>query len=392
MPTEMPPEEHDRLPEPPVSEGVPRPSAPPVRDSSSFQIASIFGIPVRLHVTFFLLLIWLAALGAGKSHPWAGLLFFLGLFACVLLHEMGHALVASRIYGVPTRDITLYPIGGVARMERTPRPRQELGIALAGPAVNVLIAGLLYGVLRAAHLPVTNWYLTGYPAHVLSSLMVANLYLAGFNLIPAFPMDGGRILRAALARTMDDLSATTIAARIGQFIAFLLGVYGFLAVNLLLMIVAAFVYFGAGQEAASFQAKTLLMGHRVREAMMREFHTLPVGATLREAADLLLASSQQDFPILHGGEAVGVLSRSALLRGIAAEGYDSYVAGVMQREFARVQPDDDLEAVLSQGPFEGPILVMANEDGEPTLVGMLTQENLIEFLTLTRLERRRPPE
>lgn len=387
MPTEMPPGEHDRLPEPPVSEEAPGASPAPNRDAGSYQIASIAGIPVRLHFTFFLLLIWLAALGAGKPHPWVGLLFFLGLFVCVLLHELGHALVALRGYGVRTRDITLYPIGGVARMERLPRPSQELGIALAGPVVNVLIAGLLYGVLRAAHLPVTNWNLTGYPTHVLSSLMVANLYLAGFNLIPAFPMDGGRILRAALARTMDELSATTLAARVGQFIAFLMGVYGFLAVNVLLMIVAVFVYYGAGQEAAAFQAKTLVMGHRVREAMMREFHTLPVGATLREAADLLLAGSQQDFPILHGGEAVGVLSRSALLRGIAADGYDSYVAGVMQRDFARVQPDDDLEAVLSQGPFEGPILVLANDGGEPALVGMLTQENLIEFLTLTRLQR-----
>ncbi|HLV78688.1 MAG TPA: CBS domain-containing protein, partial [Chthonomonadaceae bacterium] len=184
----------------------------------------------------------------------------------------------------------------------------------------------------------------------------------------------------------------TLAARVGQFIAFLLGAYGFLSANLLLMIVAVFVYFGAGQEAAAFQAKTLVMGHRVREAMMREFRTLPVGATLREAADLLLAGSQQDFPILHGGEAVGVLSRSALLRGIAAEGYDSYVAGIMQRDFARVQPDDDLETVLSQGPFDGPILVLDNDGGEPSLVGLLTQENLIEFLTLTRLQRLRRSE
>jgi Zn-dependent protease/predicted transcriptional regulator len=398
MPTELPerennplpPEDRERRDDAPRSgpeEPSPRRPASEPRDDGSIRIATVAGIPIRLHWTFLALLVWLTflSLGQGKTNlkSMLGVLFVVALFGCVLLHELGHALVAQR-YGVRTRKIVLYPIGGVASLESLPRPRQELWIALSGPAVNLVIAALLYVGLRAAGQPIGSFNIGGAQPNFAANLLWANLWLAAFNLLPAFPMDGGRVLRALIARVTDEASATAIAARIGQGLAILLGLYGLFGPggNFLLVFIAVFVYLGAGQEASAYQTKALVTGHRVDEAMMREFHTLPVGTTLREAADTLLAGSQSDFPIVHGGEVLGVLSRSDLLRGMAQDP-DGYVAGVMQREFARARPDDSLESVLAQRQASqiGPILVM---DGD-ALHGMLTQENLLEFLMLTQI-------
>ncbi len=355
---------------------------------------TVAGIPIRLHVTFLLLLAWLA-FPSPASGPqsgsfvqrYAGLLFVIGLFVCVVLHELGHALTA-RMYGVRTRNIVLYPIGGVASLETLPRPRQELWIALAGPAVNLVLSGGLYALLRLTGMRLYPFNPVDAPTHLLSNLMWANLTLAAFNMLPAFPMDGGRVLRALIARFTSEVDATAIAARIGQFLAIVMGVFG-LFNNLLLVFIAVFVYMGAGQEAAAFQTKALITGHRVREAMQREFHTLSVGNTLREAADVLLAGSQQDFPVLHSGEVIGVLSRSALLRGWTTDGPDAYVAGTMNRDFAWAKPDDELETVLAQTQMTWPILVLDGDSREEShLVGMLTQENLLEFLTLAQLRMR----
>jgi Zn-dependent protease/CBS domain-containing protein len=386
MPTELPTGNNISAPEPSTPS---RPTGQPTHDGGSFHIARVAGIPIRLHVTFFLLLAWIVLQKVGDNQGgWKGPLFVMALFGCVVLHELGHALVAQR-YGIRTRSITLYPIGGIASLETLPRPRQELWIALAGPAVNVVIAGALYAALRLTGQPAHFTLIIDSKAGFMTQLMSANLILAVFNMLPAFPMDGGRVLRSLIARFTDETSATTIAARIGQLMAVLFGLYGLFNDNFILVIVAMFVWLGAGQEAAYYQTRSLLTGHRVREAMIREFHTLSVGNTLREAADALLAGSQQDFPIVHGGDIVGVLSRSALMRGMAAEGPDAYVAGAMDREFVQVLPEDDLETILGQAAQSGPILVM--EGGVPTvsaLVGMLTQENLLEFLTLTQIRNR----
>jgi Zn-dependent protease/predicted transcriptional regulator len=401
MPTDLPPQESNPPPGRPDSGETPpaRPSPPPP-DGGAFRLVTVSGIPIRLHWTFLLLLAWLAFSSLGSNPkpgrpeqaPYMGLLFVIGIFACVVLHELGHALTAQR-YGIRTRDIVLYPIGGVAALETVPRPRQELWIALAGPAVNLVIAGLLYVGLRLAGQPLTPFNPVTGQSNLLANLLWANLTLAVFNMLPAFPMDGGRVLRALIARFTSEVNATVIAARIGQALAILLGLLGlFVLGNWILVFVAIFVYIGAGQEASMFQTRALITGHRVREAMLREFHTLTVGSTLREAADVLLAGSQQDFPVVHGGEVVGVLSRSALLRGWATEGPDAYVAGVMERDFNWARPDDDLETILSQSQMTGPILVMEGDSRERgNLIGMVTQENLLEFLTLTQLKMRLNP-
>jgi len=351
----------------------------------------VAGIPIRIHVTFLFLLAFLGFQYFGeRSQSVEGILLIGALFFCVVLHELGHALVARR-YGIRTLSITLYPIGGVAALEEMPRPSQELWVALAGPAVNLVIAGVIWIYLKQAHqLQSFTVYIVPGRAF-LNNLMTANLLLAGFNMLPAFPMDGGRVLRSLIARFTDETTATTIAARIGQAMSALIGVIGIVFGQLMMLIIAVFIWFGAGQEASYFQTRALLIGRRVREAMVRDFHTLPVGSTLREAADLLLASSQQDFPILNGDDVVGVLSRSALLQGMASQGPGTYVTSVMDRDFASAQPDDALDNLLTNR-LGGPILVL--RDGIPTdasLVGMITQENLLEFLTLTQLETRIRP-
>lgn len=392
MPTELPtrpPESENTPPREPENKRLTSPKT--TEDNGAFRLLTVSGIPIRLHWTFLALLVALGFMGLrGAGSESRSVIFVIALFCCVVLHELGHALTALR-YGIKTRDIVLYPIGGVASLETMPKPRQELWIALAGPAVNLVIAGLLYLLLQATGQS-TVFEMEGPRPNFIANLLWTNIILAAFNMLPAFPMDGGRVLRSLLSYFTSDDSATMIAARIGQFIAILMGLFGLFGQGGLgLVFIAVFVYIGAGQEAAAYRTKALISGHRVREAMIREFHTLPVGTTLREAADVLLAGAQQDFPIVHAGEVVGLLPRSALLQGMATEGPSGYVAGVMQREFPVVHPDDDLETVVMElrGTVNGSVLVLQDDSlTETALVGMLTQENLLEFLMLSQLQAR----
>ncbi len=289
----------------------------------SLSLGSVSGIPIRLHFSFLLFLAWLA-IGSIQSGQWGGLFFVVGIFSCVVLHELGHSLIAQR-YGIGVADIVLYPIGGVARLLKLPKPAQELWIAIAGPLVNVVIAAALYLWLWATHTMIPWQELWASQGHFWQKLSFANaVLLFGINLIPAFPMDGGRVLRALLALRLDELRATQIAAAIGQFLAIALGYFALTRSEPqpLLIFIAFFVYLGAGQEANMYRGKALVEGLPVSAAMVTDFRTLPAGATLREAADLLIATSQQDFPVEFGSEVIGVLPRSALLKGLAAEGAD----------------------------------------------------------------------
>ena len=357
------------------------PAAEPARSNPwSYRIGRVSGIPIYLHFTFLLFLIFLAL---GST---ARLLFVIALFACVALHELGHSLVALR-YKIPVADITLYPIGGIARIEKQPTPRQELWIALAGPAVNVVIAALL-----AAYLSATGRLVTPQPDLEMQGnnwmlwLMRANVTLVIFNLIPAFPMDGGRVLRALLGLSMPFDRATAVAASVGQTLALVAGIYAILSGQWFLMFIALFIYMGAGQEAVVARQETLVRNVTVREAMLTDIRTLPHGATFREAADLLLSTSQQDFPVVLGEEVGGLLSREALLRGLASEGPDAYIASHMQREFIRAAPEDDLRELLHQMQARsGPGLVFEGD----RLIGMVTTENLMEFLTIRQITSER---
>jgi Zn-dependent protease/CBS domain-containing protein len=345
----------------------------------------LFGVPVRLHFTFLLLLVFLVVTDLGSKEGGATFaLFVLGLFASVLLHELSHAWTA-RLFQVKTIEIVMFPIGGVSRMERSLRPTEELWVALAGPLMNLVLAVGIFAVLRFTNGSVAirlKDVIELSDANVLPRLAFGNLLLAAFNLIPAFPMDGGRILRALLSFIRTEEQATQMAAWMGRMLAISMGLYGLLAPQFLLVFSAFFIYLGAAQEGAAALGRTLTHGIPVRAAMIREFHTLTPGDTVRHATDLLLSTSQQDFPVIHGNQVTGLLSRNLLVRAMASEGPDAYVAGIMDRDFLSLEPEMDLSEVLPLMAQAGQCaLVMDNEK----LVGLLTTDNLSEFLLLRRV-------
>ena len=342
----------------------------------------LFGVPIRLHFTFLLLLVFLIFIGIGGQQ--SGLttaVYVLALFASVLLHEIGHALVA-RAYGVRTLEIVMYPIGGVSRLEGKPKPQQEPVIALAGPAVNLII-GVALLATQNDFLPLEKLTVPT-DANLIERIGVGNVLLGVFNLLPAYPMDGGRILRALLALRKSADEATQIAARVSRFLAVAMGLFGLLSSNFLLVFVALFVYLGAAQESAAARGHSLTTGFQVRAAMITDFRTLSHGNTLREAGDLLLSTSQQDFPVMHGDEVIGLLTRSALLRATLRDGPDSYVAAAMDRNFVRIPPEMDLATALPQLSTAGAVALVMDSD---RLVGMLTAENLYEFILLRQVSQ-----
>ncbi|BDI31996.1 protease [Capsulimonas corticalis] len=352
----------------------------------AFKIATVAGIPIRVHFTFLLFLIWIA-FGVRGGPDSLRVVYVLSVFLCVLLHELGHSIVALR-YNIPVADITLYPIGGVARIEKRPTAKQELWIALAGPAVNVVIAALLWAALGFPGpdkiIPdLTSASSAAAVRKLIEQVMLTNVTLVLFNMIPAFPMDGGRVLRAILALNVGPQRATAMAAGIGQLIAIVAGLWAVLSGNWFYMFIALFVYIGAGQEAFVYSQAALLEGVSVAKAMMTDVRTLTVGSTLKEAADLLLATSQQDFPVLHGDSVEGVLTRDGLLRGLAAEGPGAYVAGVMARQFQIVAPGQSLAESLPELE-NGPLIVLDPANGN-RLLGMVTAENVSEYFAVTRI-------
>jgi Zn-dependent protease len=342
----------------------------------------LLGVPVRFHFTFILLVVFLVVMGLGnRQSGMMYVLYILGLFGSVLLHELGHATVGKH-YGIRTIEIVMFPIGGLARLEKNPKPNQELWIALAGPFVNIIIAAALLGYLyyRNQLVPIQALF-DPTDANLLQRIAFGNVILAAFNMLPAFPMDGGRVLRALIARHKSEDEATRVAAWTGRMLAIGMGLYGLLSMQFMLVFIAFFVYLGAAQEGAAAVGRTLTHGIPVRAAMITEFHTLPHGSTIRDAANLLLATSQQDFPVMHGTTVIGLLPRNSLLRALAAEGPDAYVSSAMDRNFTRLSPDLDLAEVLPSMAQAGSCALVLEDD---RLVGLLTTENLSEFLILRR--------
>jgi Zn-dependent protease/CBS domain-containing protein len=349
----------------------------------SWKLGEVAGIGIYMHATFLILIGWVALSHWNEAHSLsiavAGVGFVLALFGCVLLHELGHALTARR-YGIKTRDITLLPIGGVARLERMPDdPRQELWVALAGPAVNVVIAAVLYGWLQATGTwqPLDQLSVTG--GSFVARLMVVNVFLAGFNMLPAFPMDGGRVVRAVLATRMEYVRATQIAGSLGQGMAFLFGFVGLFA-NPFLLFIALFVWIGAAQEMSMVQMKSALGGIPVRRAMLTEFRTLSPGDPLARAVELILAGSQQDFPVVENGGVVGVLTREDCVRALAHRGQESPVREVMRREFEVADPSEMLEPAFQRLQSRDGRALVVTRGGQ--LVGLVTMDNVGEFLMI----------
>lgn len=349
----------------------------------SLKIAKLWGIGIYLHWTFLILPAWMvvasAAAGQGTMMILRGLALIVAVFACIVMHELGHALTARK-FGVQTRDITLLPIGGVARMERIPEnPFQEFWIAIAGPAVNAVIALVLGAILFAwggVDAILAGQNLTA--GSFVTNVMWVNVALLVFNLIPAFPMDGGRVLRAILASRLPYVQATKIAATVGQMLAIFLFVIGLLSHHWMLTLVAIFVYIGAHEESQMVQIRALFKGIPVRETMITRFSTLSPDDYVQTAANELLAGYQHDFPIVENGQLVGMLTRQDVLHGLSAGDNFASVSRFMHREFPVVRDTDLLDLVMPQIRQSNCPTMAVLQNGE--LKGLLTAENISEWV------------
>jgi Zn-dependent protease len=357
----------------------------------SWKIGRFAGIDLYVHATFFLLILWVVVVhalgGRGGAAVLGGVGFIAALFACVVLHEFGHALTA-RHYGIATKDITLLPIGGVSRFERMPdKPWQEFWVAIAGPLVNVAIAVAIYLLLflTGGFHPITHFSLTAGPFS--ERMLAANLALALFNVIPAFPMDGGRVLRALLATRLDHVRATQIAAAVGQALALAFGLTGLFIGDPFLMFIALFVWIGAATEGHSVQVKGAFSGIPIRTAMQTNFTTLTTNQTLGDAVKVILDGSQHDFPVMWGDRVMGILTKGNLLAGLSQYGPEQLVTTVMQREIETAEPNEMLEAVLNRLATSPSRVMPVLQDGR--LVGLVTLENLGEYLMIQNALHRR---
>ena len=351
----------------------------------SLNIGSIAGTAIRIHITFLLFLVWIFAasyFAGGSGAAWNGLLFMLLLFGCVLAHEFGH-IFAARAFGVATPDVTLLPIGGVARLERIPeKPMEEFLIAIAGPLVNVAIAVLLilFGNADmssgAAFAGLDN---TKIP--LVDRLATVNLFLAFFNMIPAFPMDGGRVLRALLSVNLGFVRATEIAAAVGQGFAFLLGFVG-LFYNPILIFIAIFVYLAASSEAHMVALRAVSRGVPVVTATMTKIAVLTPDAYIDEAVQTLLQTSQSEFPVVDPAhKPVGLLGRGDIIRALKELGPDARVRQAMRASVPTVDRRCTLEdGVRLLQEKSAPAVAVIEADGR--LVGLITSETIGELLMM----------
>jgi stage IV sporulation protein FB len=334
----------------------------------SVNIGSIAGTAIRLHVTFLIFLFWIffaAYFSGGADAAWASLAFMLLLFACVVAHEFGHIFMA---------------IGGVAQLERIPeRPWEEFLVAVAGPAVNVVIALALVLLFGASLDPQHLSGVDKASVSMIDRLAAVNLFLVLFNLIPAFPMDGGRVLRAAMASRLGYVRATEIAASIGQFVAFGLGFIGLFG-NPLLIFIAIFVYLAAASESQLVAVRDMSRGVPTRAAMITQFATLAPEAPIDEAVETLLRTSQSEFPVVDAdGRPVGVLGRTDLIKALKERGPDARVAEAMTSPLPFVSHRgwlDDAFRVLQEK--SAPAVGVVDANGR--LVGVVTSETIAEML------------
>lgn len=345
----------------------------------SIRLGRFLGVEVFLHFTFLILLTlvgaaeWLQSGDLGATVD--GVLFVSMIFGCILLHELGHATAAMQ-FGIRTRDITLLPIGGVARLERIPeKPLQELWVAVAGPLVNLVIAGMLWLLLALTQRQPTLDLILTLDGPFAARLLLSNLFLVAFNMLPAFPMDGGRVFRALLALWLPHPKATRWAAWVGRFMAVLFALVA-LYWNPLLLLIAVFVWVGAGQELRVSETRAALDGVRVADAMLTNFTSLEPHENLERAAREVLAGFQQDFPIAQNGRLLGMLERPQLLRALELHGPLAFVAAHARETTRRLDPEEPLEVAVLNGGVSSTIPVV--RDG--MLVGLVTPDNVTELL------------
>ena len=350
----------------------------------SFSIGRIAGVRTQVHVTFLACLAWVAVVHGRFNGDPQGLLAaavpVLMVFATVLLHELAHEFAANR-YGIRTHEVVLLPVGGIAKLDHAPeRPAQELAVALAGPSVNLAIAAALYAFFPAArHVSLATVRTTTEPA---AFLMAINLLRVALNLIPASPMDGGRILRALLGALMPSPAATRAATRFGQTVALGCGLFGLFTGSTALVFVGMFVFIAAAEEREMTDAPPSLAGVPVRDAMLTDFVTLDVDDPLQRAVDYLIAGSQADFPVLEGQVPIGTLGRSELIVALQAQGPQVKAGAVVKRDPAAAAPGEPLEGVLKRMRARGRTALPVLENGR--VVGLVTIENIGDLLAVNQ--------
>lgn len=359
----------------------------------SIPVGVVKGTVIRIHLTFVLFLVWIAVTAyarGGQRAALEGVLFISLVFASVLLHEFGHVFAARR-YGIKTADITLLPIGGVAQLERIPeKPSEELVVALAGPAVNVVIAAVLALVLGGLPHIGVGLNVENPGVSLLGRLAWVNVTLVLFNLIPAFPMDGGRVLRALLGMRMGHARATRIAAGVGQVVAFGLGLAGLFG-NPILIFIALFVYMGASSEGAAAQQREASASLVTLDAAVTRFEVLSPASTVANAVEHLLRTSQHDFPVVDGaGRMRGVVTRNGMIRALQATGPETPVLDAMQRDIPVIGAGQPLEEAVRLMQ-DGRLPAVGVVDGEGRLVGLVTPENLGELMMVQALRPKQPP-
>lgn len=349
----------------------------------SWHIGRIAGIDIKIHLTFIFILIWFglsAYLNGGSiTAAMTNVLLILALFLCVILHELGHALTA-RLFGISTKDITLLPIGGVARLESMPEdPKEELLVAVAGPAVNAVIAaGLFTGLLLSGFFS-QGMNITALMNNFWLQLLVANITLVLFNLIPAFPMDGGRVLRSILALFLNHRKATRIAANIGKGLAVLMGVAG-IFINPWLILTAGFVWFGAGAEAQAVELKAGLKGLVVRDAMVSRFYQVEANQPLSDVFEMTMATGQHHLPVVSNGNFLGIISRTDLMKAIDRLGNRAPAYAAIGTDPKGLDSETPLAEVLPKFATQRVLPVLVNRQ----LIGLVTPESVQQRMWLNQ--------
>ncbi len=353
----------------------------------SLYIGRLAGVKIFIHWTFWLLIIWSVYNDVKTGLEWNEVLwsmgFILAVFGCVTLHELGHALAARR-YHIATRDITLLPIGGVAKLESIPeKPKEELVVALAGPAVNMVIAALLFPFVEITGEDFTSLQVINNDNFLLM-MMGVNISLVAFNMLPAFPMDGGRVFRALLAFWMDRLKATRIASAVGQAVAIgfiILGFYG----NTMLIFIGAFIFIAAQGEARYAVAQSSLKNNTLARVLMPNYPVLDVSTSLAIAARTLLQGQNKNFLVYSDGRPVGALGREDIVKGLSQGDDQQSVGSVMQSDLLTFDVGVGIEQAWRTMQGAGRSVALVTEAGSP--VGAVDSENIAEFLMLQGANR-----
>jgi len=356
----------------------------------AYKLLSIRGINISVHWTFLLLIGWVLLVNAERGNnieylSWS-VLFILAVFACVTLHELGHALMAAR-FGIKAKDIILLPVGGIASIEKFPEsPRQELAISIAGPVVNIVIASLIWLIL----LPDSSFMETPQDISImhghdfLYNLRIVNIGLAVFNLIPAFPMDGGRILRALLGFKLNYIQATTIATNVGKFIAVIFIAAGILLINPFLPVIGIFIIFSAGAEEYYLRLKSLVKGIKLNERLMYDYNALQTNMTIKEAANILMSNHSKYFVLMDGANPVGTINRLEIVKAISEMNYNEPLKKLVTKELEYLNGTQDVETVLEKLAHNDERIFPVMENNQ--FVGVVSLNHIIEYLLLHKVD------